>query len=367
VRVTAPNHLQEASVSQPSASIIVTVPAELVTAAENTGLTADGVESLKAAFTPHFVRFHEIAESARGVPIDAPKKAREMRLELRAIRTAAEKTRKALKEDSLRRGKAIDGINALLEYQLVPIENEMEKIEKAEETREAARLAGIKAERTAALAPYADPTFYDLAAMPAGQWDMLLSGAKAEHDKRVAAEAKAEADRQAALKAEAEAKAKREAEEAAERERMKAENARLAALAAEERQAREAAEAKALAERVEAERKAKAEKAEADRLLAAEREKSQRALDEAAAALVKKLEAEKAAEEAEAKRVAEAKAAAQKAAAAPDRAKVTALADVIAALPLPTLTSETGKPLGEKIQAQAAQFVKWLRAEAARL
>jgi colicin import membrane protein len=358
-------------VNQPASAIVVAVPAELITAAENTGLAADGVQALKDAFLPHFLRFHEIADSAKGVPVDAPKKAREMRLELRAIRTAAEKTRKALKEDSLRRGKAIDGINALLEYQLVPIEEAMEAIEKAEETREAARLAGIKAERTAALSPYADPTFYDLAAMPETQWAMLLSGAKAEHDKRIAAEAKAEADRIAALKAEAEAKAKREAEEAAERERMKAENARLAALAVEERKAREAAEAKALAERVEAERNAKAEKAEAERAISTEREKAQKALD-ASTALLKKLKEEQAAEEAEAERVAEAKAAeakaaAKRAAAAPDKAKLTALAATIRTIGVPTLTSEPGKVLASKIRDQVAKFAAWLDAEAGRL
>ncbi|MTW08914.1 hypothetical protein GM524_13695, partial [Streptococcus pneumoniae] len=70
----------------------------------------------------------------------------------------------------MRRGKAIDGINNLLEYQLVPIEQAMEKIEKAEELREVARVAALKSAREAELSPFADVAFYDLGKMPEDQF-----------------------------------------------------------------------------------------------------------------------------------------------------------------------------------------------------
>lgn len=355
-------------------AIAVAIPAELATAADQTGLAADGIASLKAGFAPHFVRFHEVAEAARGVPANAPKKARELRLELRAIRVAADKTRKALKEDSLRRGKAIDGINALLEYQLVPIEDALEAIEKAEELAEAARVAALKEARAVELRPFADPEFYDLGAMPDVQWKALLAGAKAAHEAAEKAKAQAEADRIAAEQLAAAKKAQEEAAIAAERERMRAENERLAAIAAEERKAREAAESKAKAERAEAERlaavereKARQEREAMERQAAAEREKAQKALDEAAAALVKKIEEQQAKEAADAKREAEAKAAAKKAAAAPDRQKLTNLAGLVRALPLPTLTTEAGKALAIRITEQRTKFAAWLDAEGARL
>jgi hypothetical protein len=346
-----------------SQTAVALVPAELTKALQSLVIAEDGRRSLAVAFAPHFQRFADLRESAKGVAIDAPKAARTLRLELKAIRVAAEKTRKEQKEDSLRRGKAIDGIYNVLEYELAPVENAMEEIEKAEERREAARIAALKADRSAQLAPYADATFYDLGNMPAPQWEQLLAGAKAAHEAKIAAAAKAEADRIAAELAAKEAQAKREADEAAERERMRAENERLAKVAAEERAAREEAERKATQERAALEAKAKAEREaaakareEAEKLATAE--KAHRESIEAAI---------RAKEEAEAKRIADEKAAAKKAAAAPDKQKLHVLATGVRSIMVPALSSEAGAALRVKIAEQVEKMAKWIESEAARL
>lgn len=353
---------------------VATIPDELEKAVTETGLSADGVQSLKDGFAPHFIRFHELAKAAKSITVGQPKAAREMRLELKAVRVAAEKDRKAMKEDSLRRGKAIDGINSLLVYQLTPIEQAMDDIEKAEMIAEAKRIAALQAVRADDLVAYADPSFYDLGNMPDDQWDQLLSGAKAAHESKIAAAAKAEAERIEAERLAAEAEAKRKAEEAAERERMRAENERLAKAAAAERKAREQAEAKAAAERAEVERqaaaereaarkereaieaKAKAEREEAERLAQVERKKREA------------IEAENARKVAvEAKRVATEKAAAKKAAAAPDKKKIAAIAESLRALAIPELTTDAGKALASKIKDQRDQFAAWVEAQAEKM
>jgi len=352
----------------------VIVHATLDAAVQKTGLTLDGMQSLRVAFAPHFADFQKVREDAAGVPANAAKKAREIRLRLKDIRVSAEKTRKELKEDSLRRGKAIDGIKAVLDYELVPIEKALLEIEDAEEIAEKKRKDELSAKRSAEIAEYADPTFYDLAGMPEQQWQDLLSSAiKAHHDRAEAAK-KAEADRIEAARLAAEALAQKEADDLAERERMKQENARLAKVAADERAAREASEAasakaKAESDRVAAEERAKVEaarvvaekaaadaKAAADRLAAEERAKREKA------------EAElKAQRDADAARIQAEEDAKKKAAAAPDKLKVAALAATIRTIRAEGLTSEPGKALAGRIAEQASKFASWLDAEAAKL
>ena len=356
------------------ATVPAIVPAILEKALASITIAEDGRRSLLTAFAPHFQAFTDLKEKAKDIPITAPKAARTLRLELKAIRVASDKTRKDLKEDSLRRGKAIDGINAVLEYELAPIEKAMEDIEKAEEIAEAKRIEALKATRVEALTPFADPTFYDLGNMPQVQFDQLLTGAKAAHEAKLAAAAKAEADRIAAELAAKEAEAKRIADEAAERERMRAENERLAKVAAEEKAAREeqeraaaierekakkereAAEKQAAKERAEIEAKAKAERDEAERVVYVERQRR----DAAEAEL-------RAAQDAEAKRVAEAEAAVKKAAAAPDKQKLTTLAATVRGMAIPAMSSGAGTALRIKIAEQFAKMAGWIEAEAGKL
>jgi hypothetical protein len=368
---------------------LTVIPPELTRADLYVGIAEDGVASLQAGFAPHFLAFHACKDEAAAIAADQPKAARALRLKLKAIRVDAEKTRKALKEDSLRRGKAIDGVNALLEYQLVPVEQAMEEIEKAEERREAERKAALKADREEQLRPYCAPDFYDLGNMPEPQFQDLLAGqkaAKAERERlsaeaetariaaeKAAAEAKAEADRLAA-----ESAAKAEAERQAEMARLRAER-EAAAKAQAEAEAKAAAEkaaadAKLAQERKEAaEREAKA-KAEADAKLAAERAaaeaerqriaaeaaKAKAEADRLAAAEAARVAAENAKAEAEAK-------AAKEAAAAPERQKVQAFAAMLRALQVPALDTEEGRALAARIGNNVMRLADFCDIEAGKL
>lgn len=73
--------------------------------------------------------------------------AREGRLFLKEKRVAIETARKELKEQSLREGKAIDGIANVLKALIVPLEEHLEKQEKFVELRAAAEMARLREER----------------------------------------------------------------------------------------------------------------------------------------------------------------------------------------------------------------------------
>lgn len=375
--------------TEPSTVVATVIPDELAETVQKYELAADGMASLTNTFRPHFLRYSELRAEALAVKPDAPNAARTARLALRANRVAADKARESLKADSLRRGKAIDGTYNVLDYGSRALEEQLEKIEKAEEIREQARKDALRDARVEELKPFADPTFYDLGNMPAAQWDQLIAGAKAAHELKVAAAAKAEAERLAAEKAAAEAKAAKEAKEAAEREALRLENERLAKVAAEERAAREEQErhaAAALAEGLAAERQAAAlARAEQERAAAAERneaearrveaahiasvERQRLAVVEAELAAKAKAEAdriaaEKAAQEQEAQRKAEQE---RQAAAAPERQKLATLAATVRGMPVPTFTTTAGQALRAKIADQVEKMAKWIESEAAKL
>jgi DNA repair exonuclease SbcCD ATPase subunit len=158
--------------------------------------------------------------------------ARSLRLELKAKRVEIEKTRKQLKEESLRKGQAIDGVAGWLKDLITPVEKYLDDQEHFVENKRKAEEEARRAEA-----------------------DRLLRE-KEEREAAERAEAEArqrEEDRKAREAAEAEAEKQRKAAEAAQRK------------AEAERKKREEAEARAKAEREEAERKARAEQEERDR------------------------------------------------------------------------------------------------------
>lgn len=343
------------------------IPVELTQAVESTALAAEGRTTLRDAFAPHFIEFHKLADTAKSIAVNDPEGARKNRLALKAVRVACEKTRKALKDDILVRGRAIDSINAVLETQITPIETQLDNIEKAEERAAAQRKAELKLAREAQLAPYGlNTNFYPLADMTEEVFAQLLADtklasetraeqARVAEEKRIAAEKQAESDRieaarVAAEKAEAQRvenerlkkeAAEREAAAKIERERVAAERAELqrkadeAAAAArkerEELEARLAAE-RAERERVEAEKRAQ-EKAEADRLEA----------ERVAAAAAKAADEEKA----------------RKAAAAPDREKLGAWVNSLRALHLPEMNTGDADTLANEIDRRRIDVADW--------
>lgn len=365
--------------------LIIVSEAELDKNLAESKLAVESVQSLKAAFQPHFTAFTKLATAAQAIPEDSPKAARAMRLELRKIRLAAEKTRKELKEDSLLRSRAVDGVNNLLLYALKPIEDHLENIEKKEEIEAQKRLDALRQIRLQELTKYTEAPAYDVGTMSEDQFQATLLGFKTAYENKL----KAEAER-----IEAEKKAQEEA--AKERERLRLENERLAKVAAEAEKARKEAEAKAAKEKAErdAEEKARLAKEQAEKKrLADEAAAKQKAIEEKARkereaieakartereAAQKKadeerkkreaLEAEiKKREKEEADRKAAQLAEQEKLAAAPDKQKLLALAETIKNLQLPVLTSKKGKVLSVTLTQQVSKFSSWVEAEANKL
>jgi len=331
------------------------VPAEL-------GLELAAKNSLELAFSGFFTEAAKWKEHA--ATITEPKLARTARLELKNLRVAAEKKRKELKEDSLRMGKAIDGANNILLALIVPIEKDLEDVEKAAERAEAARIKALTADRAEALAKYEfEAIGIQLGTLTNDQWSTYLQDAKDVFEARKERERKAVEEAAAAAKKEAE-----------EREAQRLENIHLKA------------EAEKAAAALEAERKAQAEKdaaakAEREKIEAAAAEDRRKAQESAAAEAKRREAAEREAQalrDAEVKRVADARAAdaerakaealaAKKAAAAPDKAKLMEFAAIVRKLEVPIMKSIDGKNVAVDVGVKVDSFAKWIETQAATL
>lgn len=296
------------------------------------GVPLDVASIIVASFATHMTAFLETTKGIERIEPTMPKAARGMRLSLVKVRTATDKTRKELKEESLLRGKAIDGMAALITLKCRESEARLEQIEKAEERRLAAEKEELRQKRLSELEQFTDnPLLYSVADMSENEFAELLEAQK------LAKQARLEAERVAA---EAEEK-RREAERLAEirrQEEEKRERARLEAEIAEQRKQKEAAEAQARAER--AEREAA--------------EKKQRELQD-------KIEAQA---RAETQRLAAEKEAQRKAATAPDREKLVALAAGIRSTAIPDFAHQK---LSKEIKDQLENLAQWIESQAEKL
>ena len=136
---------------------------QLAVIVEESGLEKSKADVLLENFSDYFALAADWERKAKALVVtDASqvaemKMAREGRLFLKEKRVALEKTRKSLKEQALREGKAIDGIANVLKALIVPIEeylgNQEHFVERLEaEKAEAIRLeveARMEAERQA--------------------------------------------------------------------------------------------------------------------------------------------------------------------------------------------------------------------------
>lgn len=402
------------SLSPTTELILVASEANLEKALVETKLAPEGVQSLRAAFAPFFTLFHSLALSAQNIPETSPKAAGAMRKELKKIRIAAEKTRKELKEDSLLRSRAVDGINNLLLYALTPIEKKMEDIENRELIEAEAKRQELRVSRGRELSVYTELPAIDLGQLPEDQYKVILLGAKTAHETKLADATRLEDERIATEKRLADERAEKEAKDKAERDKLAAENVRLAEEAKKAKEAKEAAEKKAADEKkahdaeaakekslrdAEALKQKQAQEAELKRLADIQaakdaeakkaedaRKAAQKVKDDAAqkerddlAAKAKAaqdaLDAQKAAEDkrkadeqaARDKAIADEKAEKAKAAKAPDRDKLAIFAAAIRSLPIPKLSGETGVALTKKLGEQTTKFAAWVDSEAGRL
>ena len=226
--------------------------------------------------------------------VELMSQAREARKTLQDIRIATEKTRVRLKEQSLREGKAIDGMANIIKAVIIPLEEHLMEQEKFVENKRIAREAALREERNKMMADI-EAVFVtiDLGTLSQEDFDTIYSSAKSSFEQakahqlkveqdRILAEEKAEKERIAAqkeyearqekirkenerLKKEAEARAK---EQAAQFAKIEAEREKERAIAAAkekelERKRQEEAEARAKLENEKREREEKEAKEKA--------------------------------------------------------------------------------------------------------
>jgi hypothetical protein len=284
---------------------------ELILAVSETAVDSDIQNMLVERFTPFLDQAREWSERATALVVTdisqtrEMKMAREARLALREIRINADKLRKQLKEDSLRYGRAVQGVYNVIEANIAPIEKHLEAQEKFREIYEMNQREALRLEREALVQ---DVRGYMISNINLGEiteedFQRLWTGAKLQRD----------AAEQAARKAEEERVARAQAE-AQERERLRQENERLKA----EAEAREKARREEL-DRLEMEQraaniKAAQERLEAERKVAEERQARERAENEL-----------RAKQEAEARAEAERQAALEAELSMGDKAKVQSL------------------------------------------
>jgi hypothetical protein len=296
---------------------------------------------------------------------DLMKQAREGRLLLKEKRVEVEKTRKQLKDASLKEGRAIDSIAGFITSLIEPTEKYLDEQEKFAERKEAERVKSLNAERLELILPYIEGVAVmegaNYGAMPQAQFDAIYSGLKLGQEKKIADEKKAEEDRIAKEKADAEAREaqrienerlKKEVEErekqfqkeAAEKQKQfEAERKRIndEAKAAEEksRKEREAIEAKLKEERAAAEKLKYelAQKAAAEKRREEEREKKE------------KEEFERLQEES------------RQAELAPDKTKLIDFANMLESIELPQLKSKKAKQLAEDTKVMIATAANHIR------
>lgn len=337
------------------------------------GLEPITEKSLKEAFATYFEQAETWRAKALAIQVSsaddktAMAAAREARLELKGIRVAAEKARKRLKEDSLRKGRAIDGIYNMLEFAIKPLEEHLESQEKYALRLEMERMEKLRQDRLAQLEGLDHTPAVDLGQLTEDQWRGMLQDAKDLHELKKERERKAEEERIAREKAEAEERERIRLENerlkvelAAQEENARMERLREQALREVERQKAEAERAKLEAERLAAEEVARKEREAAEAKARAEREAREKAEAEARALR----EAEEQRQRAEAERqAAEARAAKERARrerAAPDKTKLAAFGERLLQLELPECKSEDGTAVLAEIEAKLIWLNEWI-------
>lgn len=334
---------------------------ELALLVEKSGLETETAKSLQEIFQPFLDQANQWKAKAGALVVTDVNQKREMqearvaRLALRDIRINVEKRRKDLKEDSLRKGKAIDSVANLLKGLIEPIEEHLEQQEKFAEVQEAKRKTELAEQRFAQLSPYGFQfeNGFNLGEMDEQMFQSLFNGLKKTHEDKIEAERKAEEERIAL-----------EQEELKERERIRLENEELkrkqeeqerimreerVRVEQERKAAEEAANKKLAEERQKAEAQQKKLREEQEKKLAVERKERER------------VEAElKAKQEAEIKAKAEAEALAEAELSKGDKAKFQDMINAMEVLKGKyTFKSKKYKALGASVEELLNKTINW--------
>ncbi len=316
----------------------------------DSGLEPGKHNELVSQFNPMADEMSKLVETAKGIEVkdvnDAAgmDAARTTRLGLKKVRVSVEKTRKSLKEASLREGKAIDGMANILKFIIAPVEERLQLQEDTAKEIEAKRVAEVSKTRIGELSAFGvDCEHFDLANMPNISYQNLLASSKAGYETKQKAEADEKARQEAEAKAAKEAAELKAKEEAAQREADRIERERIETENAKLREEKKAAEAEARKEREAREHEQK--EAAAAKAKAA-REEAIRIIKEQA-----KEDADvKAAKEAEQARLS-----------APDKVKLAALEAAVSALDIPAVSSDVAMMVVLEIRTSLNDIVKGIR------
>lgn len=344
-------------------------PTELAVVVQESGLQGNKVESLLQSFAGAFSEAKKVVNEVKDIVVtdetqtDLMLKAREGRLALKKIRVDVENTRKELKEQSLREGRAIDGVANLIKALVVPVEEHLEKQEKYAEVAALKRIQEKYEDRVNKLSPFVDDiSLFNLKDMSDAAFDNLLAMSKKAFEDKKAAEAKAEAEK-------AEQARLDKIEESRWRELAPYRDfipnmPDLRTLSEEDYQKlltsakQKKSDKDAQDEKIRKENEELRKKAEADRKAKEEAEK--KLADEKAAQERKEREA-KAAEEAKKREEEEKK---RQALLAPDKDKLIELAGTIDKIPFPALSSKEAGDVANEVQAKLSGLSNYLREKA---
>ena len=317
-----------------------------------TGVETITANLIQSKFAEYFEQLHEWKSKANVTVTDASQKremklAKETRLAIKEIRVEADKTRKLLKEDSTRYGKAVQNAYNLIESECKPLEEYLELQEKFVEIQEQKRILELKAKRESEIQPYIEfiPTGLNLGTMQDSDYDKLLNGAKLQLTAKQEADAKAEKERLEKIEA-----------ERIENERIKAENEKLRLEAIEKQ--KELDEQKRLA-KIESDRLAeiaKNERLEKEKLEQAEKERKEKEESDKKAAIEKEQAELKAKQEAENKKLQ-----------AGDKEKLLELASQLSLVEFPKVESAKANLILSQALERLQKTIKTIQDEAGKL
>lgn len=168
----------------------------------------DGIpESIVQEINTAFGELHAKAKSweieaksivvANGDDLATMKRARELRLKLRELRVDANNRRKALKEDVLLRGRAIDGFYNVIAYLITPLEKHLQEQEDFVKLAQEKMLNERFERRLAEISQYTDnPLAFSLRELSNDAYAAILQSTKDGYEARIAREAQERAERE---------------------------------------------------------------------------------------------------------------------------------------------------------------------------
>lgn len=217
-----------------SAELTVVAPGladeKLVVIARESALSEESAQELLSRFAPLAAEAKRLLVTSKTITVTREDQtgemamARTMRMELRKIRLRSENLRKGLKDESVKRGRAIDGLNHVVEYLISPEEARLEDLEKFAERAAAERMRLLGQQRYEELMTYGfNPGQLDLGGMEQEAYARLAEGQKLSFEaaEKRKADQKAEEER----KAKADEQKRKDDEEKARKDRLEFEEA----------------------------------------------------------------------------------------------------------------------------------------------